>query len=173
MKAALIVVLVLVVIALALLVVILVRYTRRSYETYSGREHQRDANKRLRVSGADRLREADRLLVDAQRSTVARGDHAGAQAIELLRTPLATLADRLRHAVYGYTPMGASDPVKEEELVELQARDADLLGDADAITELAREVSGAARAGSDIDLQPLTDAVDRLRASLDRRRAVN
>ena len=173
MKLALIVVLVFVVIALAFLVVVLVRYARRSYETYSGREHQRDANKRLRVSGADRLSEADRLLVEAQHSIVARGDHAGAQAIELIRTPLSTLADRLRYAVYGYTPMGASDPVKEEELAELQARDADLLGDADVITELARDLAMQARIATPFDLKPLTEALDRLRASLDRRRTVN
>lgn len=164
---------VLVVVVLVLLVVVATRLGQRSYQRYSGLQHQRGAAKRSREAGTDRLKTAERLLVEAQRALVEQKEHDQAQAIERLRTQLATLADRLRYATYGYSPIGSPTPVREAELAELQARDAETITDAQRITELAGEIAATARTGDPPDLGPLESSLGQLRAALDRRRAVS
>jgi biopolymer transport protein ExbB/TolQ len=99
-KILIIVLVIAVVLVLVLVAVIMVRFGRRTYQRYSGLEHQRGAAKQARDAGADRLKSAERQLVEAQRELVSRGDHDEAQAIERLRSRLSTLADRLRYATY-------------------------------------------------------------------------
>jgi hypothetical protein len=149
------------------------RFGRRNYQRYSGLEHQRGAAKQARAAGADRLKGAERQLVEAQRELVMIGEHDGAQAIERLRTRLSTLADRLRHATYGYSPLGSPNPVREAELAELQERDAETITEAQGIVDLSEKVSSTARAGQVPDLEPLRAALEHLHATLDRRRAVS
>jgi hypothetical protein len=147
------------------------RFGRRSYQRYSGLEHQRAGAKQSRDAGVDRLKDAERHLVRAQRELIARGQHPDAQAVERLRVRLSTAADRHRFATYGYAPLGSPNPIQEGELAELQARDADSIEDAQMITNLAAQVSATASAGSAPDLQPLEGALDHLVATLDRRKA--
>lgn len=170
MKVLIIVLVVLVLIVLAILGVVVVRWVRRTYQRYSGLERQRDSAKASRVSGADRLKSAERKLVEAQR---ALGVGAEAQAIERQRTRLSTLADRLRHATYGYSPIGSANPVGAGELADLQQRDADTIADAQGIADLAEDIRQNALTGQTPNLSPLTAALDLLQESLDRRRAVS
>ena len=160
-----------VIVALVLLAVVTGRWGRRSHQRYSGLERQRASAKQSRDAGADRLKSAERLLIEAQRELVARGEHGQAQAIERLRSRLSTMADRHRHATYGYAPLGSPNPVQEAELAELQQRVADRLGVAQTIVELSEKVSSTARDGETPDLQPLESALDRLLGELDRRKA--
>jgi hypothetical protein len=173
MKVLIVVLLILVVVALVLVAVLVARFGRRNYQRYSGLERQRGAAKQARDAGADRLKSAEHHLVEAQRDLVGLGEHDQAQAIERLRTRLSTLADRLRHATYGYSPVGSPNPVREAELAELQERDAETITEAQRIVELAEHVSNTARAGQVPELEPLRSALDHLHATLDRRRAVS
>lgn len=173
MKILLIVLLIAVVLVLVLVAVLMVRFGRRTYQRYSGLEHQRGAAKQARDAGVDRLKSAERQLVDAQRELVLRGDHDEAQAIERLRSRLSTLADRLRYATYGYSPVGSPNPMHEAELAELQERDAETITEAQMILELTDQVLSTARDGQTPDLGPLRSALDHLLTTLDRRRAAS
>jgi type II secretory pathway pseudopilin PulG len=168
------VILVIAVLAAAILLLVVGgRWGRRSYQRYSGLERQRDSAKQARVAGSDRLKEAERHLVEAQRELVARSQTVEAQGIERLRTRLSTMADQHRHATYGYAPLGSPDPIRETELAEVQERDSETIGDADAIVELAADINTSAQRGEVPDLQPLAVALDRLRTSLERRMATS
>ncbi len=175
MKTVLIVVIVLVVVlivVLGLVAVVLARAGRRGWQRYGGLERQRDSAKESRVRGADRLKRAERNLVEAQRALVERNELAAAQTIEGQRKHLSTLADRLRYATYGYSPLGSNRPVGEQELADLQQRDADTIADAQTIVEHTEAVRTAAKSGETPDLSMLSTALDDLSDSLDRRRAV-
>lgn len=167
-----IVLLVALIVVLGLLAVVAARWGRRSYQRYSGLERQRASAKQSRETGADRLKDAERQLIDSQRELAARGEHEQARAIEHLRVRLSTMADRHRHATYGYAPLHSPNPVQETELAELQQFDADLIGDAQEIVELAERVRATTRDAVAPDLEPLETALDRLHSTLDRRRAV-
>src|ERR1700722_2850917 len=120
------------------------RFGHRTYQRYSGLEHQRAAAKQSRDAGVDRLKDAERLLVRAQCDLIARGDHQNAQAIERVRVRLPTPADRHRYATYGYAPLHSPNPVQEAELAELQSRDAETISDAQMITDLAAQAAATA-----------------------------
>jgi hypothetical protein len=143
----LIVVLVIAVIAALVPVAILVaRLGRHSYQRYWGIERQRGAAKQARDAGTDRLKSAERHLLEAERELVTLGEHDQVQAIERLRTKLSTLADRLRYANYGYSPVGSSNPVREPGTGGRAARTRRrTISDAQAIVELAENVSSMAR----------------------------
>jgi hypothetical protein len=173
MKIVIIVLLIAVLAAIACLAVVVARWGRRSYQRYSGLERQRASAKQARDAGADRLKDAERHLIEAQQDLAARGEYSRAQDVERLRTRLSTLADRHRYATYGYAPLGSPNPVREAELAQLQQRDADVITDAQAITELAEGVRDRVRDGAVADLRPLEAALERLRAAMDRRKAVN
>lgn len=174
MKTLLIIVVILVVLLIVGLVVAAVaagRFGRRSYQRYSGLEHQRAAAKQARDAGVDRLKEAERHLVTAQRELISRGQHEDAQAIERLRVRLSTAADRHRYATHGYAPLGAPNPVREAELAELQARDSETISDAQLISDLASQAATTSASGATPDLGSLQAAVDHLVATLDQRKA--
>jgi hypothetical protein len=167
------VVIVVVIIALVVLAVAAGRFGRRAYQRYSGLEHQRAAAKRSRDAGVDRLKDAERGLVQAQRELIARGKTADAQTVERLRLRLTTATDRHRYALHGYAPLRDPNPIQEAELAELQARDADAIEDAQLIKELASGASSAAAEGKALDLSSLEAAVDHFVASLDQRKAMS
>ena len=173
MKLLLIIIAIAVIVVLVLLAIVLLRGGRRSYQKYTGMERQRGAAKQSRVAGADRLKSAERKLVEAQRVLVGRGAYDEAQAVERQRMRLSTQADRLRHATYGYSPVGSTNPVHEAELAELQQRDADTIGDAQGIADIAENVCRAATEGLNPDLGPLKSSIDLLQESLDRRKAAS
>jgi cell division protein FtsB len=173
MKVLLIVLVVLVLAVLGVLIVIALRFGRRSYQRYTGLERQRGSAKQLRDAGFDRLKHAERLLVEGQRELAGLNHYSEAQDIERLRSRLSTAADRLKHATYGYSPVGSPNPVRETELAELQARDAESVADAQAIVDLAENVRSSTRQGNIPDLQPLQSSLELFEATLDRRRAVN
>ena len=161
-----------VLVAVVLVLVVLFRWGRRSYQHYSGLELQRVSAKQSRVAAADRLKTAERKLVEAQRDLAVLGKHAEAQEIERQRLRPSTLADRLCHAVYGYSPVGSPRPVREEELAEFQQRDADTIAESQMIVDLADEIRHGAATGADPELGRLTSALDLLQETLDRRRLV-
>ena len=173
MKTLVIVLIVLLLIAVIALVVVVVRYGLRSYQRYSGLERQRGSAKQSRNAGADRLKTAERYLVEAQRQLAERGEYSQTQPIERLRQRLSTLADRLRHATYGYAPLNSPNPIREAELAELQERDSETITESQSIVELAEDVSTAVRMGSEPDLEALRLALEHLQTTLDRRKAVN
>lgn len=70
------------------------------------------------------------------------------------------MADRHRHATYGYAPLGSPNPVRAAELADLHQRDADAIADAQVIDELAETVRDTVRAGGTPDLRSLQGARD-------------
>jgi type II secretory pathway pseudopilin PulG len=168
----LVVIAIAIVAAIAVLLVFVARRGQREYQKYSGLEHQRAAATQSRQSGVDRLKDANRYLVDAQRSLIARGDHAPAQDVEHLRTRLSTLADRTRFATHGYAPLGSPNPVRDAELAELQAHDAETITDAQMVTDLCQQLSASVHAGDTLDLHPLEAAVGHLSSRIDARSAL-
>jgi FtsZ-interacting cell division protein ZipA len=173
MKVLLIVIAVIIIAILILLVVLLIRAGRRGYQKYSGLERQRNSAKLSRVAGADRLKSAEQKLVAAQRELAGRGAYDQAQEVERQRIRLSTQADRLRHATYGYSPVGSANPVHETELADLQQWDADTIADAQALVEIADDICRTATDGQRPDLGPLKSSLDLLQDSLDRRQAAS
>ncbi len=173
MKILLVILILLFLAVVGLLTVIALRGGRRGFQRYSGLQRQRGGAKQTRMAGYDRLKNSERYLVEAQREMSRKGDHVGAEDIEKLRVPLSTLADRLRAAEYGYSPLGSPNPVREAELAEIQARDADIMVETEAISDLTRGIRDQSRDAQVRDLRVLAMALDHLRESLDRRRKVN
>ena len=170
MKLLVIVLVLVVVVVLGLLGVIILRGGRRGYQRYSGLERQRSSAKEFREVGADRLKGAERLLVEAQRALSSRHLYEDMQDVDRLRLSIDTLADRLRHATYGYSPLGADHPTREAELMELQSRDADLNDECQQILELCEIVNRAATDEREIDLSFLQTALGNLRIEVERRK---
>jgi len=173
MKALIVIVLLLLVLVTVLVALAAWRFGRRSYQRYSGLEQQRAGAKRSRDAGVDRLKDAERELVRAQRDLIAHGRHHDAQAIERVRVRLTTAADRHRFATWGYAPLADANSIREAELAELQARDSETIGDAQLVSDLVRQLSRSAADGTALDLSALDVAVAHLTATLDRRKAVS
>jgi hypothetical protein len=93
-----------------------------------------------------------------------------AQALEQIRRRLVTVADRHRHAEYGYAGVGAARPVQEGQLAELGSRDLDLMEDADRIEGIVRDVTAAIERNEASELEHLRAAVDDYASTLERRR---
>jgi type II secretory pathway pseudopilin PulG len=153
-----VVLVILVIVALVLVAVLVTRFGRRNYQRYSGLERQASAAKRARDAGADRLKSAERHLVEAQRELVTIGEHDQVQAIERLRTRLSTLADRLRYAAYGYSLLGSPNPgARGRARRAAGTRRRDDHGD-QSIVELSEHVSSTAEPGR----SPTSNPCDRL-----------
>ena len=173
MKLIIILLILVIVVVLILALAVILRGGVRGYQKYSGLESQRSSAKQSRDLGADRLKNAERQLVQAQRALSSRHEYERAQDIELLRRRLSTLSDRLRHATYGYSPLGSKNPIREAELVDLQRRDADTIEDAQRILELSESVRHSVANQETIDLSILESSLESLSTSLDRRGATN
>lgn len=172
MKAVILLLVVVVIVAVVVLAVVLGRLGRRSHQRYSGLEQQRASGKQSREAGVDRLKQAERQLVDAQRALIDRGEHGPAQETERIRRRISTVADRQKSASYGYAPLGSPTPIQESELADLQAHDEAAVLDAETIVDLARTFAASVRAGDTPDLEPLRAAVQDFEDSLDRRKRV-
>jgi hypothetical protein len=172
MTALLIILVIAVLAAAVVLVVFVARRGQREYQRYSGLERQRAAAKQSRDAGVDRLKDANRYLVETQRSLIARGDHGAAQDVERLRRRLSTMADRTRFATQGYAPLGSPNPLREAELGELQAHDAQTITDAQMVTDVCQQLSSSVDAGEKPDLQPLESALHHLSSQIDARDAL-
>ena len=173
MKVALIVIGIVAFVLIVLVILIGLRFARRGWQRFSGLERQRSSAKQARDSGTLRLKTAERYLVEAQRELASHSALVEAENVDRLRLQLSTLADRLRTATYGYTPLGSPNPVREAELAELQQRDSDTIEEAQLIVDIAAGVRTTAREGGTPDLTQLRTALDHLRTSIDHRRAVN
>ncbi len=169
MKTLLVILLVAIVAGVVVLVVFVARRGQREYQRYSGLERQRAAAKQSRDAGVDRLKDANRHLAETQRSLIAGGDYGAAQDVERLRSRLATAADRTRFATHGYAPLRSPRPMREAELEDLQAHDADTIKDAQLVTDLCEQLSICVNAGEEPDLQPLESALAHLLAGINYR----
>jgi hypothetical protein len=172
MKTVVVILVIIALVLLALLAAVAARFARRSYQHYSGLEHQRGSAKQARLASVDRLKDAERSLVTARRELAERSGHVEAGQLERLRLRISTLADRLRYASYGYSPLGSPDPIREPELERLQQKDSSAITDAEHIAELARRVATDADTGAAPDLEPLRSALDLFEESLDKRTEV-
>ena len=82
------------------------------------------------------------------------------------------MADRHHFATHGYAPLSSPNPVREDELAELQAHDAETITDTQMVTDLCRQLSASAHAGEKLDLLPLESALGHLSSRLDARKAL-
>lgn len=143
---------------------------------YQDREGLRETDQRLRVSLADRLVESMRLLEPAERRLVEARRLERLTDLDRVRRRLATAADRLRFASYGFAGVFDLHKIRETELAELHRFDLALLERLEPLRErLGRlaaaegeafaEALGAAERGVE-EFAGLLDERDRLARGL-------
>lgn len=173
MKVLVIILAVLVVVVLALLLVVLSKGVRRAIQRFVGLEHQRDSAKASRVEGAEHLKRAERSLIETQGIVGVSSDRSHLRALERERLRITTLADQFRHATYGYTEIGAANPVRESELAQLQLQDANLSAETSRVAALAEDIRKAALAGEPLSFDSLVATLDLVEVALEQRKAAN
>jgi hypothetical protein len=95
--------------------------------TYQDREGLRDTDKRVRTYLAELLGNVGKDLEPAQQRLVRERRLDQMPALERLGRQIATLADRVRFASYGFAGVFALHKIRERELAELHDCDARLL----------------------------------------------
>ena len=110
---------------------------------YEDREGLRDTDKRVRVFVADLLANVARVLEPAQRSLADTGRLDRLSDLDRLGRLLATLADRVRFASYGFSGVFAQQKIREAELYGLHDFDLRLVQE---IPDLRRNVQAVAQA---------------------------
>jgi hypothetical protein len=125
---------------------------------YQDREGLRDTDKRVRTYLAELLVSVGKDLEPAQQRLVRdrRLDHM--PALERLGRQIATLADRVRFASYGFAGVFALHKIRERELAELHECDARLLAEIPRLRSAILAVADAA--GKDDGFGGAADAAE-------------
>lgn len=107
------------------------------YRGYKERELIRETDRVVRDSIYRRLKSVSEVLRGVYRDWVSRRGTTGADAIERVLYSVDSLAERVRHAPYGYKPLFHVVKVDEEKLRRLLEYDLAL---SEGVEKLAREV---------------------------------
>ncbi len=140
------------------------------YAGYKEKEQRRDADRILRETIRQRLRElADRLLV-LQRELAER-ELSRVDEIDRMVRRIQTLADQVGVARYGYAGFFDAVRIGEAELEALYRFDADLLQKIEELQGSIDVLAQAIRGGGDLPaaLRPLEDQLQELRVVWERR----
>jgi succinate dehydrogenase flavin-adding protein (antitoxin of CptAB toxin-antitoxin module) len=116
---------------------------------YQDREGMREADKQVRAYLADQLHGLMRELEPAERRLADIGRTERLPSLDRIARQLATLADRIRHASYGFAGVFAGRKVREPELAALHGFDVRLAESLPALRSRLREVADAAYHGED------------------------
>lgn len=111
---------------------------------YQDREGLREADKRTRTYVADLLGNLGRVLEPAQRRLVEERRLDRLTGLDRLGRLLATLADRVRFASYGFAGVFAAHQIREAELAALHGFDVRLLEEVPRLRTLLQAVADAA-----------------------------
>ena len=164
---------------------------------YLGKEKLREVDVLIRRYCAERVDEAVRELEAARQSLAARAsqayfstvpslggspllgsgaDLAGFQAFQALSESLRSLSIELQnlgsdllYADSGWAPIGAAQAVREEEIRQLCEYDDAVIGVAEAILKIARELRVAAEAG---DVKGAQEKISELREAVSQARSL-
>ncbi len=91
--------------------------------SYHKKESLREADKRLRVHIASTLQDLKRKIEEVQSKEVSSGRLEYLRKLDLMVSRIDMLSDTIRHAPYGYTPLGDSNPITENVLEEILEND--------------------------------------------------
>lgn len=138
---------------------------------YQDREGLRDTDKRLRTYLAELLGNVGRELEPAQRRLVRDRQLDHLPTLERLGRQIATLADRVRFASYGFAGVFALHKIRERELAQLHDCDARLMEEVPRLQSVMQAVAGAAghEDGFAGAAEAAEDALRRFERSLDER----
>lgn len=117
------------------------------FKGYVERQNRRDADKLLRETIAERFEQQWGRISAIQREFISSGDIAYVDDLEAAAIKLRTFADRVRRATRGYSGLFDAVKINEQELAQLYAYDATMLGLADEVGRAVDNVE--ASLGSD------------------------
>jgi hypothetical protein len=103
------------------------------FKGYVERQNRRDADKLLRETIAERFEQQWGRISAIQREFISSGDIAYVDDLEAAAIKLRTFADRVRRATRGYSGLFDAVKINEQELTQLYAYDATMLGLADEV----------------------------------------
>ena len=132
---------------------------------YQDREGLRETDKRVRVLLADQVVEVARTLEPAERRLLDAKRLERLPALDRVRRRLATSADRLRFASYGFAGVFDLHKIREAELSELHQFDLSLL---EKIATLRKQVEGLAAAAADAGFAEVLATADAALEQFDR-----
>lgn len=138
------------------------------YKGYAEKEDRRAADRELRDAVAAAFESQSDRLARAQERVLSHGDFTGLEALDKARSRLQHLAERIRHASYGYA--GFFDRTKQYDLPDLDrlyAFDLKLANGVDKVGELIAQI-GVAQNVSE-QAHKLLEQVDQLHTTFDRR----
>jgi hypothetical protein len=138
---------------------------------YQDREGLREADKRIRAYVAELLGSLGRELESAQRRLVEERRLDRLTVLDRLGRLLATLADRVRFASYGFAGVFAAHKIREAELAALHGFDMRLVEEVPRLLTLLKAVADAAgRDGGFADAaRAAEDGLRRIEETLDER----
>lgn len=138
---------------------------------YQDREGLREADGRIRALLAKELVGLCRVLEGAQQQLTDVRRLETLPALDRINRRLATLADRIRFASYGFSGVFDLHKIRETELAALHRFDLALLEQIPLLHEALQQLAVAARGGDDLAerLAATEQAVDRLEVALDER----
>lgn len=138
------------------------------YEGYSEHEDRREADKELRDAVAAAFESQSDRLARAQERVLSSGDFDSLEVMDKARARLQHLAERIRHATYGYS--GFFDRTKRyglPELDRLYAFDLELANGVDKIGEMIAQIGVADDVGEQANT--LLRKLDELHETFDQR----
>ncbi|NPA06772.1 MAG: hypothetical protein GXO54_05135 [Chloroflexi bacterium] len=133
------------------------------YAGYKAREKRREADKLLRTTLAQRLKEQVQRLTDIQRRLLSSGGIRWLDEVETVITRLQAAADKIRTASYGYAGLFDAVKVNEAQLKRLYEFDAALV---DVVERIARAIDDLEAALGTPDVGAILARVQRLAQDL-------
>jgi hypothetical protein len=138
------------------------------YKGYAEKENRRAADKELRDAIAAAYASQVTRITRLQERLINRGDFATTEVLDKVITKLQHLADRIRTASYGYTPLfDRTDRLDETDLDRLYAFDLAMANGIDNIGGLINDLSE--RTDLERSVEELLDKVDELHRTFDQR----
>jgi hypothetical protein len=107
------------------------------FSGYMERQARRDADKLIRDTIFNRLRELESQVSALQREFIGHGEIAYVDDLEASAIKIRTFADRVRTAPRGYSSLFEAVKINQDELEKLYAYDSALL---DKVDEIARAI---------------------------------
>lgn len=112
------------------------------YKGYAEKENRRDADKELRMAISAAYTSQVTRITRLQERLINRGDFAATEQLDRVITRLQHLADRIRTASYGYTPLFERNETLDETMLDrLYTFDLEMANGIDGIASLINDLS--------------------------------
>mgnify|MGYP000953624267 CR=1 FL=1 len=138
---------------------------------YQDREGLREVDRQVRTLMAHELVGLCRVLEGAQQQLADLHRLEALPALDRINRRLATLADRIRFASYGFAGLFDLHKIRETELAALHRFDLALLEQVPLLRDALQQLAAAAREGEDLAerLAATEQAVDRVEGAMEER----